>query len=234
MVVERIAPRNRKVRVLATLGPASRSPEMVRKLLLAGADAFRINMSHGTHEQQAELIAAIRALEKDLARPTTILVDLQGPKLRVGDFAEGMVQLRSGQRFTFDRDPTPGNAKRVELPHRELFEALQPRTRLLLDDGKIELMVERVDPDQITAQASGHLGLFLLHAAVLDPRLKHITIDHTLESYKSLIEAPMPLDAPQDILPGVVKRYDIPDLVRTLGPRLTFNDPLPGTAKLGI
>jgi len=91
-----------------------------------------------------------------------------------------------------------------------------------------------VDPDQITAQASGHLGLVLLHAAVLDPRLKHITIDHTLESYKSLIEAPMPLDAPQDILPGVVKRYDIPDLVRTLGPRLTFNDPLPGTAKLGI
>ncbi len=78
-----------------------------------------------------------------------------------------------------------------------------------------------VDPNQITAQASGHLGLVLLHAAVLDPRLKHITIDHTLESYKSLIEAPMPLDAPQDILPGVIRRYDIPDLVRELGPRVT-------------
>ena len=92
-----------------------------------------------------------------------------------------------------------------------------------------------VDPDQITAQASGHLGLVLLHAAVLDPRLKHITIDHTLESYKSLIEAPMPLDAPAGHPPASnVKRYDIPDLVRTLGPRLTFNDPLPGTAKLGI
>ena len=88
------------------------------------------------------------------------------------------------------------------------------------------------DPNQIAAQASGHLGLVLLHAAVLDPRLKHITIDHTLESYKSLIEAPMPLDAPEDILPGVVRRYDIPDLVRELGPRLTFNDPLPGTANL--
>ena len=90
------------------------------------------------------------------------------------------------------------------------------------------------DPDQITAEASGHLGLVLLHAAVLDPRLKHITIDHTLESYKSLLEAPKPIDAPQDILPGVVKHYDIPDLVRALGPRLTFNDPLPGTANLSI
>jgi cephalosporin-C deacetylase-like acetyl esterase len=88
------------------------------------------------------------------------------------------------------------------------------------------------DPNQITAQASGHLGLVLLHAAVLDPRLKHITIDHTLESYKSLLEAPMPIDAPEDILPGVLRHYDIPDLVRTLGPRLTFSDPLPGTANL--
>jgi cephalosporin-C deacetylase-like acetyl esterase len=89
-----------------------------------------------------------------------------------------------------------------------------------------------IDPNQISAQASGHLGLVLLHAAVLDPRLKHITIDHTLESYKSLLEAPMPIDAPEDILPGVLRHYDIPDLVRTLGPRLTFSDPLPGTANL--
>ena len=89
-----------------------------------------------------------------------------------------------------------------------------------------------VDPNNITAVASGHLGLVLLHAAVLDSRLKHITIDHTLESYASLLQAPMPLDAPQDILPGVLLHYDIPDLVRALGPRLTFNDPLPGTANL--
>lgn len=82
------------------------------------------------------------------------------------------------------------------------------------------------DPNQITAQASGHLGLVLLHAAVLDPRLKHITIDHTLESYASLLQAPMPIDAPEDILPGVLRRYDIPDLVRELGPRLTFIEPI--------
>jgi hypothetical protein len=77
-----------------------------------------------------------------------------------------------------------------------------------------------VDPNQITAQASGHLGLVLLHAAVLDPRLKHITVDNTLASYKSLIEAPLPTGAPEDILPGVVRRYDIPDLAKALGPRL--------------
>jgi cephalosporin-C deacetylase-like acetyl esterase len=89
-----------------------------------------------------------------------------------------------------------------------------------------------VDPNNITAQASGHMGLVLLHAAVLDPRLKHITIDHVLESYHSLLEAPMPLDAPQDILPGVLLHYDIPDLVRVLGPRVTATGWLPGTADL--
>ncbi|HWW96594.1 MAG TPA: hypothetical protein VNY74_02815, partial [Edaphobacter sp.] len=88
------------------------------------------------------------------------------------------------------------------------------------------------DPNQITAQASGHLGLVLLHAAVLDPRIKHITIDHTLESYKSLLEAPMPIDAPEDILPGVLSHYDIPDLIKALGPRATITNPLPGTANL--
>ncbi len=87
-----------------------------------------------------------------------------------------------------------------------------------------------VDPNQISAQASGHLGLVLLHAAALDPRLKHITVDHTLESYKSLLEAPMPIDAPEDSLPGVLLHYDIPDLIKQLGPRVTFTNPLPGTA----
>jgi cephalosporin-C deacetylase-like acetyl esterase len=90
------------------------------------------------------------------------------------------------------------------------------------------------DPNQITAQASGHLGLVLLHAAVLDPRLKHITIDHTLESYASLLKAPMPIDAPEDILPGVLLHYDIPDLIKALGPRVTFTNPLPGTANLSL
>jgi hypothetical protein len=89
-----------------------------------------------------------------------------------------------------------------------------------------------IDPNNITVVANGHMGLVALHAAVLDPRIKHVTVDHVLESYRSLLDAPMPLDAPQDILPGVLLRYDIPDLTRVLGPRLTFTDPLPGTANL--
>jgi dienelactone hydrolase len=87
------------------------------------------------------------------------------------------------------------------------------------------------DPNQITAQASGHLGLVLLHAAVLDPRLKHVTVDHALESYVSLLEAPLPIDAPEDILPGVLLHYDVPDLVKALGSRLTLTNPLPGNAR---
>jgi len=89
-----------------------------------------------------------------------------------------------------------------------------------------------VDPHDITVVASGHMGLVALHAAVLDSRIKHVTVDHVLESYDSLLKAPMPLDAPQDILPGVLLKYDIPDLVRVLGRRVTVSDPLPGTANL--
>ena len=142
-------PRSRKVRILATLGPSSNSAEMIRKLYLAGADAFRINMSHGAHEEHAERIAAIRALEKEYGRPTTILADLQGPKLRVGTFETGVAVLRQGEAFTLDRAPAPGDATRVNLPHPEIYQALVPDTRLLLDDGKLVLRVKAVADDRI-------------------------------------------------------------------------------------
>ena len=144
-----IAPRLRKVRVLVTLGPASASPAMIAKLFFAGADAFRINMSHGAHEDKVPIVQAIRAMEKEYGRATTILFDLQGPKLRVGKFAQGAILLKTGQRFTLDRDPTPGDETRVELPHREIFEALEPGTRLLLDDGKLVLRVITVRADHL-------------------------------------------------------------------------------------
>ena len=101
----RIDPRGRKVKILATIGPASRSPEMLERLLRAGADAFRVNMSHGAHEDHAAAIQAIRALEKQVARPITILADLQGPKLRVGTFAQGQAVIRHSGHFTLDRNP---------------------------------------------------------------------------------------------------------------------------------
>ena len=144
-----LAPRRRKVKILATLGPASRTPAMIRALITAGADAFRVNMSHGTPEARAELIANIRGLEKELGRPLTILADLQGPKLRVGSFAESRVELVKGAAFRLDLDATPGDSGRVQLPHRELFAALLPGARLLLDDGKLVLRVTAVDAVRI-------------------------------------------------------------------------------------
>ena len=152
--------RGRKVKILATLGPASRSPEMIERLLHAGADAFRVNMSHGDHATHAETIANIRAAEKQFGRPIAVLCDLQGPKLRVGTFAEGKVLIRHGAHFTLDRDPTPGTAERVCLPHPELFGVLQKGQRLLIDDGKLKLRVIRAEPESIlcTAEVGGFIS----------------------------------------------------------------------------
>ena len=147
-----ITPRSRKVRVLATLGPASNSPEMIERLWHAGADAFRLNMSHGDQAGKLPVIAAIRALEKRYGRPTTILADLQGPKLRVGRFAGGRATVASGSTFTFDRSAAPGDATRVELPHREIFDAIEAHARLLLDDGKLVMRVVEHDADRIVTR----------------------------------------------------------------------------------
>jgi len=149
----RLDPRGRKVKILATLGPASRSPEMIEKLLRAGADAFRVNMSHGDHATHAETIAAIRAVEKSLGRPVAVLCDLQGPKLRVGQFRDGKAVIRHSGHFTFDRDPTPGDETRVCLPHPELFGILKKGQRLLVDDGKLRLVVIEADENRILCSA---------------------------------------------------------------------------------
>ena len=155
-----LEPRGRRVKVLATLGPASNSEVMIEALLAAGADAFRVNMSHGSNADRGALIAAIRAVEKSVGRPLTILADLQGPKLRVGRFAEGGVPLANGDSFRLDRDPTPGDQRRVCLPHKELFEALQPGARLLVDDGKLVLRVRAVSADVIdcTVEVGGRIS----------------------------------------------------------------------------
>jgi pyruvate kinase len=138
-------PRDRHVKVLATLGPASRTQGQIRALWEAGADAFRVNMSHGTAAERAGLIAAVRSLEPLVGRPMTVLADLQGPKLRIGSFAAGPVMLEAGARFVLDLDDTPGDARRVQLPHREILAVLEPGHRLLLDDGKVILRVEKAD-----------------------------------------------------------------------------------------
>lgn len=141
----------RKVKVLATLGPASSTPEMIERLFNAGADIFRINMSHTNHALLKELYTAIRTVEARVERPIAILADLQGPKLRIGKFAEGSIALTSGQTMRFDLDNTPGDAARVQLPHPEVLKVLEPGQMLLLDDGRVRLRVEEAAPDHAVA-----------------------------------------------------------------------------------
>jgi len=145
--------RSRKVKILATLGPASSSRETIAALLRAGADAFRVNMSHGEHETHSRTIALIRDVEKEFGRPVSILCDLQGPKLRVGKFRDGAAFIRHGAHFTLDRNPELGDDTRVQLPHPELFGILQKGQRLLIDDGKLKLKVIRAEPDALLCSA---------------------------------------------------------------------------------
>ncbi|HEY0291674.1 MAG TPA: pyruvate kinase [Hansschlegelia sp.] len=144
--------RLRKVKIVATLGPSSSSPEMMTRLFNAGADVFRINMSHTSHDRMRELVASIRGIEKEVGRPIGILVDLQGPKLRLGRFADGAVMVEKGQRFILDADPTPGDKTRVHLPHPEILEALEPGHHLLLDDGKVKLLAISSTPTQTVTE----------------------------------------------------------------------------------
>jgi pyruvate kinase len=137
--------RHRKVKIVATLGPASNDYAMIRKLHEAGADVFRLNMSHGTHDEIAERHKIIRQVEEDLGSPIAILADLQGPKLRVGVFANGSEELVEGASFRLDLDEAEGTVDRVCLPHPEIFAALEPGSHLLVNDGKIRLKVENCD-----------------------------------------------------------------------------------------
>ena len=139
--------RNRNAKIVATLGPASSDKAMVRRLFLAGVDVFRLNFSHGTPDDHRARFAVLRELEAETGRPIGILADLQGPKLRVGTFADGPVSLVDGAAFRLDLDPAAGNAQRAGLPHPEIFAALVPGAELLLDDGKLRLVVERCGAD---------------------------------------------------------------------------------------
>ncbi len=134
--------RLRNVKIVATLGPASETHDMIRALHEAGADVFRLNMSHGTHAEIAEKHRIIRQIEADTGSMIAILADLQGPKLRVGAFANGAEELVEGAAFRLDLDPALGNATRVCLPHPEIFAVLKPGASLLVNDGKIRLKVE--------------------------------------------------------------------------------------------
>src|ERR1700728_4363960 len=144
--------RQRRTKVVATLGPASGDRTAIARLFQAGADVFRINMSHTNHDRMRELVASIRAVEADNNRPIGILVDLQGPKLRLGTFKDGSAEIDKGQNFTLDADAAPGDATRVQLPHPEIFAAIKPGDALLIDDGKLRLVATDVGPQRIVTQ----------------------------------------------------------------------------------
>ncbi len=139
--------RARRARIVATIGPASREPGMIKTLARAGVDVFRLNFSHGSHEDHAAALKAVRGAELTIRRPLGVLADLQGPKLRLGKFAEGAIEVEAGHRIRLDLDTTPGDATRVGMPHPEIFAALKPDALLLLDDGKVRLRVERAGSD---------------------------------------------------------------------------------------
>lgn len=139
--------RARHARIVATLGPASRTAEKVKDLAEAGADVFRVNFSHGSHADHAKTIANVREAERALGRPLAVLADLQGPKIRLGEFADGRVRLKVGQDFRLDMDPTPGDASRVSTPNAEIFAALRHGADILLDDGKVRLKVRKSGKD---------------------------------------------------------------------------------------
>jgi pyruvate kinase len=157
--------RRRRTRIVATLGPASRRPEQVLALAEAGADVFRLNFSHGTHDDHAAALAAVRAAEGHLGRPLAALADLQGPKFRLGVFAGGRLDIAPGQQLRLDLDKAPGDRLRVGMPHPEVFKALRAGMMLLVDDGKVRLMVVKAgdrsaDVEVVAGEAlSDHKGI---------------------------------------------------------------------------
>lgn len=152
--------RNRKTKLVATLGPASSGPDTLREMFDAGADVFRLNFSHGNHAEFARRVAAIRDLEDLVGRPVGILADIQGPKLRLGRIESGSVLIDRGAALRLDLGPDPGNSRRVPLPHPEIFSALQPDSELMIDDGRIRLRVVRCAGDHAETEVivGGRLG----------------------------------------------------------------------------
>src|SRR4051812_12843547 len=144
--------RHRHAKIVATVGPASSSPEMLHALFLAGVDTFRLNFSHGTQEDHARVHAAIRALEKDIGRPIGIMQDLQGPKIRVGTVLDGRLEVASGERLRFVLTGAEGNKRAIPLHHPEIFAAVVPGQELLIDDGRVRVRVVGLEDDAIEAE----------------------------------------------------------------------------------
>jgi pyruvate kinase len=144
--------RNRQTKIVATIGPASTSAEMLRKLFETGVDVFRLNFSHGTHDDHRGRLAHIRALEKEFNRPVGVIADLQGPKNRIGKFKNDRIDVQAGMKMRFDLDPAPGDETRVCLPHPEVIQCMKPGSEILLDDGKVRVRITEQGKDFLVGE----------------------------------------------------------------------------------
>jgi pyruvate kinase len=235
--------RDRRVKILATLGPASRDRKVIEALGRAGADVFRINMSHTDHDLLAELVESIRSVEKPLGHPVGILVDLQGPKLRIGTFEGSEAELGDGARFTFDTSEAPGGTTRVFLPHPEIFASIKKGDRMLLDDGKLVMKVEDAGADEITCTVV-HGGIFkdrkgvslpdtlLPVASVTDKDIADLNaaLRHEIDWIAlSFVQRPEDVEAVQAIVAGragVMAKIEKPQAIEQLDEIISVSDAL--------
>jgi pyruvate kinase len=144
--------RQRNAKIVATLGPSSSTPELIRALFVAGADVFRLNFSHGTHEDHRRRVEAIRAVEREVGRPIGILQDLQGPKIRIGALKDGPVRIEEGATVRFRLSSEPGDAENVPLPHPEVVHNVLPGQTVMIDDGKLRLEITAMESDGFAAR----------------------------------------------------------------------------------
>jgi len=169
--------RQRRTRIVATLGPASHTASMICELARIGVDVFRLNFSHGSHNDHGVALERVRAAEQEVGRPLAVLGDLQGPKFRLGVFAKGRIAIAPGQKFRLDLDPAPGDSRRVGLPHPEVLQVLKPGSFVVLDDGKVRLRVRSSGPDFAAAEVvtgdvlSNHKGLSVPGVTIPVPAL---------------------------------------------------------------
>ena len=235
--------RQRRTKIVATLGPASSDPDTIERLFIEGADVFRINMSHTSHEGLRTFVRAIRGIEKKHGRPIGILADLQGPKLRLGTFAAGSAALARGGTFVLDDDPKPGDAARVYLPHPEILSSLQPGHRLLIDDGKVRLVVTEashtraVTRVEVEGRVSDRKGVSLpdtiVTVSALTPK-DHADLDAALEQAVdwvalSFIQRPEDVAEAKKIARGraaIMSKIEKPQAITRLAEIIELSDAL--------
>lgn len=210
-------PQNTNTKILATIGPTTATKEILSKLIDAGADAFRFNFSHGTHEEHKERYNIVRELSFKKGRHVSIVADMQGPKLRVGTFQNGSVTLKKGQTFTLDLENLPGDETRVNLPHKEIFEAVKTKDKLLLNDGNIVLEVINKDLSHISTKVLVG-GVLSDHKGV---NLPNITLSISALTQKDKKDLKFALDLGVDwiSLSFVQKAQDVKDAKAIIGNR---------------